>query len=78
MINNIFSLKGKLALVTGAFGLLGSKITETLASQGADVILTDINSNKNLQKLKSIKKNFPNKSFIIFLRIFQKKKKDQI
>ena len=74
MINNLFSLKGKLALVTGAFGNLGLKITETLASQGADIILADLHNNKNLQKLKLIKKKFPNQKFYYFFADFSKKK----
>ena len=74
MINNLFSLHGKLALVTGAFGHLGLKITETLASQGADIILTDTHKDINLQKLKLIKKKFPNQKFHYFFADFSKKK----
>jgi NAD(P)-dependent dehydrogenase (short-subunit alcohol dehydrogenase family) len=42
-MNQLFSLKNKTAIVTGALGLLGKKHCEALAQAGANVIVADIN-----------------------------------
>ena len=44
---NIFSLKGKTAIVTGGSGNYGKQITEALASAGARVIIASRNKGKN-------------------------------
>ena len=44
----LFSLKGKMSVVTGAYGYLGSAISKALAGFGANVILVG----RNEQKLK--------------------------
>ena len=44
-MEDLFSLKGKIAMVTGACGLLGKKHCEALADAGAIVIVADINKN---------------------------------
>lgn len=41
---NLFSLEGRTALVTGGAGPLGSVLADSLASQGADVIVSDIDA----------------------------------
>jgi NAD(P)-dependent dehydrogenase (short-subunit alcohol dehydrogenase family) len=41
----LFSLKSKTAIVTGALGLLGKKHCEALAAAGANVVVADINEN---------------------------------
>lgn len=56
-MNNIFelfSLKGKLALVTGGAGYLGSEISMTLAELGADVIVASRNFEKCKVKCQEI------------------------
>lgn len=43
---NIFSLKGRVSVVTGGLGLLGLAITRALAISGAKVIVLDLNRKK--------------------------------
>lgn len=44
MASELFDLSGQVALVTGAAGGLGRQIALTLAEQGADIILSDLDS----------------------------------
>ena len=45
-MTDLFSLKNKVAIVTGACGLIGTKHCEAMASMGAQVIVADINEEK--------------------------------
>ncbi len=51
---NIFSLKNKTAIVTGALGLIGKKHCEALAAAGANVVVADIDSNKTKKIAKKL------------------------
>lgn len=43
-MNNLFDLNGKVALVTGATGGLGSAIVQAMAESGACVLVSDLNA----------------------------------
>ena len=45
-----YDLTGRVALITGAAGLLGEEHARALLDAGADVVLTDINREKLLQQ----------------------------
>jgi NAD(P)-dependent dehydrogenase (short-subunit alcohol dehydrogenase family) len=45
-MNNLFSLKGKVVLVTGALGLLGSEFCKAFSEADASVVVTDLNDDK--------------------------------
>jgi gluconate 5-dehydrogenase len=49
-LKTLFSLEGKIALITGAGGGIGSALTKGLAGAGATVVMTDI-SMESLDKL---------------------------
>ena len=64
MLNNIFSLKGRTAIVTGATGFLGHKICYTLSELGANLIMIDKEKNKKAELLlKKFKNKYKKQNF---------------
>lgn len=56
-IQELFNLKGKVAIVTGAVGQLGTQITNALFEAGAYVVIADLNLSECQKKAKTISKN---------------------
>ncbi|WP_437223653.1 SDR family oxidoreductase [Planctomicrobium sp. SH661] len=54
-VQELFSLKGKVALITGATGYLGTAMAQALAEAGAQVIV----SSRNLEKSQALLKLLP-------------------
>lgn len=54
---DIFSLKNKTAIVTGALGLIGKKHCEALANAGANVVVADVNAVKSVEFAASLGSN---------------------
>jgi gluconate 5-dehydrogenase len=54
-VKNLFSVIGKIALVTGSTGALGNTFTKGLAEHGATVILNGRNKDKLEQKVRELK-----------------------
>ena len=71
-----FNLEGKVALITGASGLLGQEHAHALLESGATVILTDI-SIRNLEAAKNrLCQSFP--SELIFIKVMDVTSRDAI
>jgi NAD(P)-dependent dehydrogenase (short-subunit alcohol dehydrogenase family) len=56
-MTNLFSLKNKTAIVTGALGLIGKKHCEALAQAGANVVVADMTENDAETFAKSLGEN---------------------
>ena len=78
-INNLFNIKRKICVVSGANGGLGSKIVKGLLLNGAIVIGIDIKTTKNIQsknfqfiKVDLTKKKETHKLFVFIKKKFKK------
>lgn len=60
-ISKIFSLKGKVVVLTGSAGRIGSRFAQVLSSAGADLILVDIEKNTNEKLASKLTKQYGNK-----------------
>lgn len=58
---NLFRLDGKVAIVTGGAGILGSHFCRGLAEAGASVVIVDINSEAVASLEKSIRLDYSNR-----------------
>lgn len=58
MIEKYFDLRGKVALITGGAGLLGSQYGEALAEAGSTIVLVDLNGKGCREKADEIKRRY--------------------
>ena len=61
-MNNTFSIKGQVAIVTGGGGVLGGSIAKHLITAGCKVVVLDIraeNVNDRVEELKQMGGSFP-------------------
>ena len=61
-ISKLFDIKNRNIVITGSSGLLGSQYANTLSGAGANVILVDLDSTKNKNLERSLRKKISNKS----------------
>jgi 2-deoxy-D-gluconate 3-dehydrogenase len=57
-MDDLFSLKGRVAIVTGGNGGIGKAIASALASQGAGIVVAARNRTKTARTIKEIKKAY--------------------
>lgn len=63
MKTNLFDIEGKVIIITGGAGILGSDMAEYLAAQGAKVAILDRDEVKGVQLVEKIKANGNEASF---------------
>lgn len=61
---NLFCIEGKVAIVTGGYGVLGGSISRHLAQQGANVVILGRNEDKGNALVKDINENGGKSLFI--------------
>ena len=57
-VNDIFSLDGKVAIITGGNGGIGKAIARALASQGSGIVIAARNKTKTSEASKEIEHDF--------------------
>lgn len=73
-IQNRFSLKNKIALVTGAGGHLGKVMSRGLCEAGASVVL----AGRNLDTLEALAKELKKEGFTVLVTAMDVTEKDQV
>ena len=72
-IDNLFSMKGKVVIITGGTGLLGLEYAKILGSAGANIVLVDLDEIKCKKKAEELEKKFGNKMLGVKTDISNKK-----
>ena len=79
MKKNLFDLTGKVALITGAGGLLGPKHAEALIEYGAKVIMTDWHEDRAIEKANELNEMYGEDSAIaLFMDVTDKESIDKV
>ncbi len=79
MKKNLFDLTGKVALITGAGGLLGPKHAEALIEYGAKVIMSDWHEDRAIEKANELNKMYGEGSAIpLFMDVTNKESIDKV
>jgi len=73
VLENIFSLEGKVIVITGAAGLLGKKHAEAVAAYGGTPVLLDISQNKVNDLAEELNRKYKVKSVGFFVDITDEK-----
>ena len=71
-MNKIFNLKGRIIVLTGSAGLLGSQYAQILSDAGATLVLVDTNMKKNKELQNKINKKFHTNSVAMDVDITSK------
>lgn len=79
MKKNLFDLTGKVALITGAGGLLGPKHAEALIEYGAKVIMTDWHEDRAIEKANELNEMYgENSAIALFMDVTSKESIDKV
>lgn len=62
--NEMFNLYGKVAIITGAAGLLGELHAHALLDNGATVVLADVDSEKCSKRMNQLQEEYPEQSIL--------------
>jgi len=69
MVDDLFSLKGKVIVITGAAGLLGKMHSDAIAMYGGDPVLLDLNQESVDQVSNELKKKYKTNSLALSVDI---------
>ena len=69
MVNDLFSLKGKVIVITGAAGLLGKMHSDAIAMYGGHPVLLDLNQESVDQVSNELKKKYKTNSLALSVDI---------
>jgi NAD(P)-dependent dehydrogenase (short-subunit alcohol dehydrogenase family) len=58
ILDKLFNLKDKVAVITGGAGLLGSEYAKTLAAAGANIVIVDLDQAKGDRLAKTLEKDY--------------------
>ena len=72
-MNNLFDLTGKVAVITGAGGILGPKHAEAIIEHGGTAVITDYNGAKSAAKAKILNEKYGKGSALSFYMDVTKK-----
>ncbi len=77
-VSRLYDLKGKIALITGGTGFLGTEYAYILSAAGANVVIADIDRNKCESLARDVEKHTGNKALGIEVDVTSEKSVDDM